>query len=1639
MSSPGSSKKGRNRRRGRAVQQTLEASTRKTITLGNFYAGDPIQEKGEKDYRIYFQNINGIPSENGTFAKADQMFIEWRALGVDIGGMAETKINANHHSNPKGKIRKFLTSTYGNYSLEMASSGIRTKNVYQAGGVLSYLSGGLSGRKVHHFSDPMGRWSSFTIQGTKRKLTIITAYQVCRINKKTGNTAAIQQRDILRKNRENRDDNIEPRKAFIVDLGLYIAKEMTETNHEILLMLDANECIFDGKSPLRDMMEKNKLADIHAHYHVHEHDEEWATYARGSKQIDYMIGTSNVVEFTSRCGMEEFDSHSDHRGLWLDIDLEAVLGGQIPDLVRPQHRGVSGKDPKQVRKFRGVLLKFLEQHNVQRRVEKLNTMIENEASEEAIERLMQAIDRDIEQGMLAAEKKVARQERPPWSPRLIAARAKMNYFRCWLTELRNGKDYTRQRKNHWNRAKEAGGEIEFDESSKPTSVADMRQELRKAQKAFLDVIKTAQDERMQHLGSIAKEKAKGNPSKQKIAKIVKGMLISEKMARIHSKLKRVTKPEQRGKPIDHLLVREPNCKETDPKKQKWIVIRLPEEIQIRTRERNIKHFAQANGTPGTVNPIKEVIGFAAHTAEADAILEGVYNLEKLELPHEASRDFLRAMGETVVPEDQKLKDEELCVTEDVVFGWFKAWRLGTSTSPSGLHLGLWKSAVGAVFPDEIADSEDSETEEKPTTHGEFLKCITSYFNSILKSGKTPKRWKKTINLMLEKIAGKPFEHKLRVIHIIEADANAIFGEMWNRKLQPLAEKHGALGEEDWGCRKGRAAQDVLALKALTYELMHLTKLDGATFDNDAKACFDRIVKNIMMLQSRNLGMTKKACITFVKFLRGMQFHQKTQVGTSEAFFEALANLIEGVGQGAKWSAIMWSQISPVLKKLSKLKSGGITFESPTGRKTTSRGADGFVDDATLWRNFFHHLKKETPEVGGQEIRQLIRELEEAAQYWEQLLDTTGGKLELEKCFYYIIHWEFDSEGRATLASADSMPRAIRIRESQSGMKTVIEQKDCSEPHKTLGGYISPLLQNKKQFEIQRDYTQKLAIRLGGADIGGRQGGHMMAEAYINPKLNYVAPSSMFTKEQATKIQSPVTRALLPLMGFNRNTPKAMVYAPISVGGIGLPHHFSKQGKTQACQALRHVRHSSPLGDMIEVTYEWVMLLAGISTPALEDPAIKLPHLPGRWVESLREFLAAAGGEIVVEGIRCPTKRRTRDIILMDECLKRGYSQETVRQINRVRVFLQVETLAELSNADGTALQPFVLTQWEARVNSKSTMTWPNQTRPGKRSFQSWRKLLVTFHDDGKLKHHLGPWINTSEREWNHGWDPVEKQIFTRRKGNSCTYYLNHEIERRRIVIPQETDTTMNEVPAVYAPVDETRDRAFSKPQHLFTSKKKEIEKAKTWEEYVELLPEWERDLLQKRTPPTSNLVVAMSKIDTIKLVSNGEIALGHGSYGWIIATKSEDQFVNSNGRARGRPMQQLRAECYGALALLAYLYHATEYFGISEYKASLVWICSYKPLIDRLENYQPKPWTHWTHKLPPDEDVVIQIHEYLEKLETKRYKRDSNNCKPMVKRFSKLHQGNVEIEKIKDDDVRLSIIVKQLATSTLNGMNKIGP
>ena len=71
---------------------------------------------------------------------------------------------------------------------------------------------------------------------------------------------------------------------------------------------------------------------------------------------------------------------------------------------------------------------------------------------------------------------------------------------------------------------------------------------------------------------------------------------------------------------------------------------------------------------------------------------------------------------------------------------------------------------------------------------------------------------------------------------------------------------------------------------------------------------------------------------------------------------------------------------------------------------------GFVDDSNGQVNAFLQSPQPSPE-------ELISKMQEDAQTWNDLLWSSGGALELTKCSYQILHWEFKADGSPKIVTA----------------------------------------------------------------------------------------------------------------------------------------------------------------------------------------------------------------------------------------------------------------------------------------------------------------------------------------------------------------------------------------------------------------------------------------------------------------------------------------------------------------------------------------------------------------------------------------------------------------------------------------------
>ena len=177
----------------------------------------------------------------------------------------------------------------------------------------------------------------------------------------------------------------------------------------------------------------------------------------------------------------------------------------------------------------------------------------------------------------------------------------------------------------------------------------------------------------------------------------------------------------------------------------------------------------------------------------------------------------------------------------------ESWKEATTTSPSGRHLGRYKSLF-TYIPENQQESSSIYDYKQSTTDKQswITKLILAIINYCIDTGHILQRWKTIINTMIFKEDGNYKIHHLRVIHIYEADFNLLLAIKWRNLLREV-DRNNLINQGLFGGRPGCEAQSLPFLEELKYDIAYTTRRTLINFDNDAMSCYDRIITSIASL------------------------------------------------------------------------------------------------------------------------------------------------------------------------------------------------------------------------------------------------------------------------------------------------------------------------------------------------------------------------------------------------------------------------------------------------------------------------------------------------------------------------------------------------------------------------------------------------------------------------------------------------------------------------------------------------------------------------------------------------------------------------------------------------------------------------
>jgi hypothetical protein len=390
-----------------------------------------------------------------------------------------------------------------------------------------------------------------------------------------------------------------------------------------------------------------------------------------------------------------------------------------------------------------------------------------------------------------------------------------------------------------------------------------------------------------------------------------------------------------------------------------------------------------------------------------------------------------------------------------------------------------------------------------------------------------------------------------------------------------------------------------------------------------------------------------------------------------------------------------------------------------------------------------------------DIKQLKLKLQNNGTWWAGLLESSGGKLELEKCFYYLLKWKWNKNGDPepeliTKQSTNNTTEDISLTENNANT-VQLHQKEIYTSHKTLGTMKNMTGDESAHIKFMTEKSNKFEVATKHSQFNRRQSRMAYNSCYI-PALLYSLTVVSITEKQTNEIQQKTQTKILKKCGYEMHFPIDIVYGPIQFGGLGFHHLYVASSCNKIQSLLSHVNGDTLLGKAMQLNLNWNQLIMGTTTPMLEEN-VEVGYMKPNSFVQISSFLRDTNAKIFIENLWKPEKKRINDIVIMDQVVQQTYKSAHQRIFNNWRMYFQINTLSDLASNTGDKIEEGYLNKNLAGnyEQNKSKLKWPIQQMPHLDTYKIWKTAItqiVKCNNLGHLQLKLGPWTVQPQKQAN---------------------------------------------------------------------------------------------------------------------------------------------------------------------------------------------------------------------------------------------------------------------------------------------------
>ncbi|KAI2490404.1 hypothetical protein MHU86_24160 [Fragilaria crotonensis] len=179
-------------------------------------------------------------------------------------------------------------------------------------------------------------------------------------------------------------------------------------------------------------------------------------------------------------------------------------------------------------------------------------------------------------------------------------------------------------------------------------------------------------------------------------------------------------------------------------------------------------------------------------------------------------------------------------------------------------------------------------------------------------------------------------------------------------------------------------------------------------------------------------------------------------------------------------------------------------------------------------------------------------------------------------------------------------------------------------------------------------------------------------------MRYSLPAIAVDEEELAQVQTKIIPTIVQELGLSSSKlPVAVRHGPISMGGLGLMD-LRTEGGIEMVKYFRHeVYGNTEVGKLLLLQLQASQLESGVPMQLLAEPSTHIPYLTPTWILSMHQFMSNHNISMDITNALTLPLWGPNDQYITNSIRLKGYTMQQQTDINLIRLFLQVTTIADM--------------------------------------------------------------------------------------------------------------------------------------------------------------------------------------------------------------------------------------------------------------------------------------------------------------------------------------------------------------------------